>query len=94
MDKARRETRALYDLKPLCFLRAQRQYFYATLEDHFDKERDTRNLENWVETYRPMIEQDAKLRQDTLRRRLRPIDEIFRSMGNTAPDTALPPPTT
>jgi hypothetical protein len=88
LEKAHRDVRALYDIKPKCFHRAQRQYFYPSFDAHIAKEKDVRNLENWVVTYKPMILQDAKRRQEMLHRGQRPIDDFFRPVGNTPPSTS------
>ncbi|KAG7369378.1 hypothetical protein IV203_032121 [Nitzschia inconspicua] len=55
LETAHRGIRDLYDLKPKCSLQAQQHYFYPTVEDHFRRDTDARSLENWLETYQPMI---------------------------------------
>ncbi|KAG7358420.1 hypothetical protein IV203_015008 [Nitzschia inconspicua] len=49
LETAHRSIRDLYDLKPRCSLKAQRHYFYPTVEDHFRRDTDARSLENWLE---------------------------------------------
>ncbi|KAG7366908.1 hypothetical protein IV203_029578 [Nitzschia inconspicua] len=90
LEKAHRSIRDLYDLKPKCSLKAQRHYFYSTVEDHFRRDADASSLENWLETYEPMtIIQNARHRKYTSDGRLRPIDEVFRLI-RTAPPQSHP----
>ncbi|KAG7350381.1 hypothetical protein IV203_009741 [Nitzschia inconspicua] len=89
-EKAHRRIRDLYDLKPKCSLQAQRHYFYPTVEDHFRKDTDARNLENLLETYEPMIMQNVRHRETNSDRRLRPIDEVFRLIRTAPPRNPTP----
>ncbi|KAG7338977.1 hypothetical protein IV203_016254 [Nitzschia inconspicua] len=84
LEKAHRSIRELYDLKPKCSLQAQQHYFYPTVEDHFRRDTGASSLENWLETYEPMIIQNARHRKNTSDVRLRPIHKVF-CLIRTAP---------
>ncbi|KAG7337755.1 hypothetical protein IV203_020326 [Nitzschia inconspicua] len=79
LEKAHRSIRAL-------FLHAQRRSFYPTVVEHFHIETDNQNRETWLETYEPMIMQNAKHRESTLDGRLHQIDEVFTSTHNVTRD--------
>ncbi|KAG7343290.1 hypothetical protein IV203_021235 [Nitzschia inconspicua] len=90
LEQAHRRIRDLYDLKPKCSLQAQRHYYYPTVEDHFCRDTDASSLENWLETYQPMIMQNVRHQRTILDRRLHPIDEVFHLIRTTPPRNPTP----
>ncbi|KAG7345334.1 hypothetical protein IV203_032865 [Nitzschia inconspicua] len=90
LETAHRSIRDLYDLKPRCSLQAQRHYFYPTVEDHFRRDTDARSLENWLETYQPMIMQNIRHRRNNSDRRLRQIDDVFHLIRTVPPRDPTP----
>ncbi|KAG7371347.1 hypothetical protein IV203_019917 [Nitzschia inconspicua] len=90
LEKSHRTIRDLYDLKPKCSLQAQRHYFYPTVEDHFRTDPDASSLENWLETYEPMIKQNIRHRRNNSNRRLRQIDEVFQLTRTVPPHNQTP----
>ncbi|KAG7369240.1 hypothetical protein IV203_031983 [Nitzschia inconspicua] len=90
LETAHRGIRDLYDLKPRCSLQAQQHYFYPTVEDHFRRDKDARSLENWLETYQPMIMQNIRHRRNNSDRRLRQIDDVFHLIRTVPPRDPTP----
>ncbi|KAG7366658.1 hypothetical protein IV203_029328 [Nitzschia inconspicua] len=90
LEKSHRNIRDLYKLKPKCSLQAQRHYFYPTVEDHFRTDPDANSLENWLETYEPMIKQNIRHRRTNSDRRLRQIDEVFQLTRTAPPHNPTP----
>ncbi|KAG7345852.1 hypothetical protein IV203_004919 [Nitzschia inconspicua] len=90
LETAHRGIRDLYDLKPRCSLQAQQHYFYPTVEDHFCRDTDARSLENWLETYQPMIMQNIRHRQNNSDRRLHQIDDVFHLIRTVPPRDPTP----
>ncbi|KAG7350100.1 hypothetical protein IV203_009460 [Nitzschia inconspicua] len=89
-ETAHRSIRDLYDLKPRCSLQAQRHHFYPKVKDHFHKDTDARSLENWLETYQPMITQNIRHRRNNSDRRLRQIDDVFHLIRIVPPRDPTP----
>ncbi|KAG7362712.1 hypothetical protein IV203_026072 [Nitzschia inconspicua] len=90
LEESHRNIRDLYELKPKCSLQAQRHYFYPTVEDHFRTDLDANSLENWLETYEPMIKQNIRHRRTNSDRRLRQIDEVFQLTRTALPHNPTP----
>ncbi|KAG7348463.1 hypothetical protein IV203_017168 [Nitzschia inconspicua] len=63
---------------------------YPTVEDHFRKDTDARSLENWLETYQPMIMQNNRHRRTNSDRRLRQIDDVFHLIMTVPPRDPTP----
>ncbi|KAG7358622.1 hypothetical protein IV203_015211 [Nitzschia inconspicua] len=76
--------------KPKCSLQTQRHYFYPTGEDHFRRNTDASSLENWLETYEPMIMQNIRHRRTNSDRRLRQIDKVFQLIRTAPPRNTTP----
>ncbi|KAG7351348.1 hypothetical protein IV203_010708 [Nitzschia inconspicua] len=90
LEKAHQTIRDLYDLKPKCSLQAQRHYFYPAVEDHFCTDTVASSLENWLETYEPMIMQNIRHRQTNSDHGLRLIDEVFQQTRTVPPHNPTP----
>jgi hypothetical protein len=64
--------RSLYDLRHLCSLHARTHWYYPSLEVHFARDSDPRQLEHWLAINEGRILSYATNRQNHLR-----IDEYF-----------------
>ena len=77
IERAKRETEALYRLRNQCMAHGQTHFFYTSLELHFAKETTAWALEAWLSSYAPLIQKQVRLRQDLLRQQMIPIDDIY-----------------
>ncbi|KAG7366522.1 hypothetical protein IV203_029192 [Nitzschia inconspicua] len=90
-EKAHGHSGTFYNLKTKCFLRAQRQCFYPTVEvfwkTTFAHKKTPETWKTSVETYKLMVKQDANVRPDILDGHLRLINAFFRLVRATATTT-------
>jgi hypothetical protein len=72
-----RQTALLYQLKPECTRFAQTHYFWANLEEHFVKEPQLYQQEQWIVTYEPMIRRNVQQHRENQRNSLTEISDYF-----------------
>ena len=59
IEQAKREIASMYELKDKVLPR-DRELFYATTEEHFEKEKTSLGLQQWLSTWQPVLLQSRK----------------------------------
>ena len=59
LEKAQRETAALYTVKD-CVLPRDNDLFYNSIAEHYEQETTSRGLRQWLHTWKPTILQSVK----------------------------------
>jgi hypothetical protein len=78
--QAQKQIRVIYELRDLCRLTSHRGWFYSSPEEHFTKEPNIRQLENWLATYGPVLQARARTTLQNQQQGLRDIDEAFEQL--------------
>ncbi len=75
IDRAKRATAALYEVRHNVLPR-DRDCFYSTLEEHYEYERTSTGLNQWLRTWKPVILQSIKQSATRSLRHLRGVSSI------------------
>ena len=93
-ETAKRQIRALYELRHLCRLNSHRGWFYSSPEEHFRQEPTTKQLENCLGVHGRALRARARTTLQNQRQGLRAIDEAFEQLTiNTQSQSTQSQPT-